>query len=137
MARGKEMPSLHSIFVGYYRANPKWLRKGRNDKVLEQFAKDYPNHPIDKSVKQAMANVKSRIKKGPKGRRGRKQRQEMFHQAVIASKASAKAPKPLAMLEEQIDDCMILVKQIGRESLPEIYHSLRRARNAVVMMLEG
>ena len=135
MAKRKKH-SLNGIFTRYYRAHPEWLTAD-NEIVLEQFKKDYPNRQIEKPVKQAMYNVKSRLKGGEEGRTKRKQRHAAINQAVASSKVNGKSRGPLGMLEEQIDDCMHLAKQIGREVMHDILVNLHRARNRVVMMVEG
>jgi hypothetical protein len=135
--RRRKGPSLASIFTQYFLDHPDWLSSGKNEIVVSQFSRDHPGIEVDKKVKQAMYNVKSRINKGEVGRQRRKMTKLAARQLVAAAGKNAKPLAPLNLLEEQIDDCMILAKQIGREQMHGVLHALRIARNAVVVMLEG
>ncbi len=135
--RRKNGPSLASIFTQYFLDHPDWLNAGKNEIVIKQFTIDHPSLEVDKRVKQAMYNVKSRMNKGEVGLKRRKQSKMAARQLVAAAGRSDRPLAPLAMLEEQIDDCMILAKQIGRERMDHVLHALHSARNAVVVMLES
>ena len=54
----------------------------------------------------------------------------------VAAASSADAPRqgvrPLELLEEQIDECLVLAKEVDRDGLASVIALLRRARNEVV-----
>jgi hypothetical protein len=135
--RRRKGPSLSGIFTQYFVDHPDWLSSDKNEIVVGQFSRDHPEIEVDKKVKQAMYNVKSRMNKGDVGRQRRKMSKLAARQVVATAGKNAKPMAPLNLLEEQIDDCMILAKQIGREQMHHVLNALRSARNAVVVMLMG
>ena len=66
-------------------------------------------------------------------------RKKLRVKARAASKSSGKpfvkSTNRLEMLEEQIDDCLTVAKNLDRTGLEEVIHHLRRARNKVVWKL--
>ena len=137
MAKRRKGPSLAGIIKQYFRDHPEWLAAVETSAVVAQFKKDHPNKEVNKKVMQAIYNTKSTMKKGATGAAKRKQTKVAANQAVVAAKKAGTLRAPLTMLEEQIDDCMILAKQIDRERLHNVLGHLRSARNTVVVMLEA
>jgi hypothetical protein len=90
-------------------------------------------------VKTGLQNTKSVLRS-----QARKEKEaEKQGQGTMAS-ASAVVPAPttagspasrLERLEEQIDECLILAKDIDREDLKSVISLLRRARNEVVWQM--
>jgi len=122
MARRKRKRSgISSYFRQVFTDHPEWLNEKSNDPILEKYRLDHglsADSPVDKSVKSALANIKSIMRK--KGRdRGK-------------PKAAPRANVKLGTLEEMIDDCLTVAKTLDRVGLDEIIHTLRRARNQVV-----
>src|SRR5262249_21156566 len=96
------------------------------------------DHPGEKEVpqrvKQNLANVKSVLRTRLK-RRGRKKAEVQANGPGAPQKALAQVPAAssvLEQLEEQIDDCMALAKNLDRDGLGDVIGHLRRARNAIV-----
>jgi hypothetical protein len=137
MAKRRKGPSLAGIIKQYFADHPEWLAAQDTSAVVAQFKKDHPNKEVSKKVMQAIYNTKSTLRKGKKGAAKRKQTKAAANQLVTAAQKAGTPSAPLSMLEEQIDDCMILTKQIDRERLHNVLAHLRAARNAIVVMLEA
>src|SRR5579871_4595718 len=103
MAKKRKGPSLLGIFKQYFHDHPEWLRTRSNDAVIAQFAVDHPDIEADKRVKQAMFNAKNHMKKGKKGRAGRR-RQVAIIQAAVNSPHPQ--DNPLQLLENHVDECL-------------------------------
>jgi hypothetical protein len=136
MAKRRKGRSLAGIIKQYFHDYPEWLAAPETSAVVAQFKKDYPNKQISKKVMQAIYNTKSTLRKGPTGAAKRKQSKAAAYQVVAAAKKAGTPHSALSTLEEQIDDCLILAKQIGREQLHNVVGHLRAARNTIVVMLE-
>jgi hypothetical protein len=116
--------------AGYFRkvfaARPEWLNEKSNDLVLAKYRADHglpPDAPVKKNVKANLANLKSVLRK--KSRRG-------GTAASATTMASTRSGHRLEKLEEMIDDCLSVAKNLDREALEQIIGLLRRARNEVV-----
>jgi len=127
-------PSFLGIFKQYFSDHPEWLRTRSNDDVMAQFSKDHPKFEADKRIKQAMFNAKNHMKKGKKGRLGRRQKVAEITAAMKEPQASNGA---LQMLENHVDDCLAMARTVGHESIREIINHLHRARNMLVMKIEA
>ena len=135
MARKKrEGPSLLGIFKEYFTQHPEWLRKRSNDIVIAQFQTDYPDMEVTPRIKQAMFNAKNYMKRGKKGRRRRRRKVEMVQAAMARPYRKTGA---LQLLEGQIDDCLAMARQIGRDEIGDAINHLHRARNIIVMRIES
>jgi hypothetical protein len=127
--------TVSGYFRRVFKENPRLLKTRSNDELLNAWLADHPGEKeVPQRVKQNLANVKSVLrKKGHK--RGRRPKEEQ-PQAVAMAHAPAKKPsRGLEHLEEQIDDCLTVAKQMGREGLEHVIRLLRQARNAVVWKL--
>jgi hypothetical protein len=133
MARRKG-PSLLGIFKQYFHDHPDWLQTRDNEAVLSQFSKDHPKIELDQRVKQSMFNAKSVMKKGPKGRLGRKLKVAEITAAMNVPHAGSGA---LHLLENHVDDCLAMARAIGHESIHDIVSHLHRARNMLVLKIEA
>jgi hypothetical protein len=130
--RRRSGESKSAYFRKVFTEKPQWLDQKSNDEVIARYRADHNmagGVDVGKSVKQAMANMKSILRKEARGgskvkaRRGR----------PLAAVVSVPTGKPrLETLEEQIDDCMVIAKHLDREGLDEVIRLLRYARNAVV-----
>jgi len=127
-------PSLQGIFKQYFHDHPEWLRTRSNDEIIAQFSKDHPKIEADNRVKQAMFNAKNHMKKGGKGKRGRKRKVEMINAAIKAPKLGHGA---LQILENHVDDCLAMARTVGAESIREVIGHLHRARNMLVLKIEA
>jgi hypothetical protein len=123
--------SKRGTVAGYFRqvfaAQPEWLKEKSNDPILAKYRIDHGmavDAPIEKSVKANLANLKSVLRKKSR-RRGKAA-------AGGTAVASTRSGHRLEKLEELIDDCLTLAKNLDREALEHIISLLRRARNEVV-----
>jgi hypothetical protein len=146
MAKGKQNQSNPGAdggetIAGYFRkifAKKPSLLKGRsNDELLKQWLADHPQEKeVPRNVKAGLQNVKSVLRS-----RGRKGKQAAQAKEARAASQTAAETKPvrnatplskLEALEEHIDECLTLAKIIDRDTLHDVIHHLRRARNLVV-----
>ena len=141
-ATGKEngRPGGETV-SGYFRQvfkdNPKWLKARSNDDVLARWLKDHPGETeVPEKVRQNLANVKSLLRKADRQKPGatKKESRPAEPNAVPAA-APRKGVRGLESLEEQIDECLTLAKNLDREGLSSVINLLRRARNEVVWIM--
>jgi len=128
--------SLNGTFRQYFRDHPEWLQVKKNDAVLAKFAADHPKIPLNKKVKQAMANAKNLERHGgTTGTKG-KHRKIAKMQAMMAANGRG-AGNALQLLEDHVDDCLAMAKQIGMGQIGDVIRHLHRARNILVVAIEG
>ena len=128
---------------GYFRRifkeHPKLLVTRSNDEVLSRWLADHPGQKVvPPNVQRHLSNVKSILRKKRRKKLGKPKGVEQAGavQAVSThSKPSKIAPKGLEALEEQIDDCLTVAKNMDREGLDVVIRLLRNARNGVVWTL--
>jgi hypothetical protein len=141
---GARAENVAPYFRALFQTEPKLLKQRSNKVPLERWHADHPQFKeIPDNVKTGLANIKSVMRKGLRKRRGRK--------AAAAEPAAAgavrsagpvflsrtAADRKLEQLEIQIDECLTLAKNLDREGLAGVIHTLRRARNAVVWKAGG
>ena len=134
MGRRRKGPSLLGIFKDYFNERPDWLQTRSNDAVVERFAADHPDIPVDKRVKQAMFNAKNFMKKGQPGRRGRRAKVAIINAAIASNSPKMDA---LQILETHVDECLAMARAIGKEAIGAVIGHLHRARNMLVMKIES
>ena len=125
---------------GYFRRvfaeNPKWLGTRSNDDVLARWLKDHPGETaVPEKVRQNLSNVKSLLRKTHRKKPGRPKNESPLRRADLracARCAARRGARGLESLEEQIDECLTLAKNLDREGLSSVINLLRRARNEVV-----
>ena len=137
MAKRRKTKSLSGTIRQYLTDHPEWLSSQDTSQVVAQFEKDHPKKKVDKYVMQAIYNVKSSMRKGPTGAAKRQQSKAAAKHIVQSAAKTGKNGTPLVHLEEMIDDCMILARQINQENLVPALMDLRRARNSVVRIQVG
>jgi hypothetical protein len=135
MAKRRKRKSLAAVFKQYYSEHPEWLEGDGNAKAIAQFEQDYPTRKVNSKVRQAMYNVKSALKKGETGAGKRGKKKVPPREMAAAARRTVRSSAPLSMLEAQIDECMFLARDIGKERMQAVLEDLHRARNAVVLML--
>jgi hypothetical protein len=131
MARKKgSEPSISSDFRRYFKDHPSWLKAGSNKAVFQLWMDEHPGQEITKSVRQAMANVKSSMKQ--KKRRGRPAKEEpsLLLEAPVDSRENA-----LELLEYAIDDCLSTARTLDAKGLDKVISHLRLARNEIVLKM--
>jgi hypothetical protein len=111
MARNKvDKPSTSGIFKKIFAEHPELLGASNLDSVIELFQRENPNVEVTPKIRQIAANIKSTLKK--KGAGG----------------ANPGGPA-LERLEDKIDSCIALAKEISVRDLRNVIWLLRRARN--------
>jgi hypothetical protein len=122
---------------GYFRKlfeqNPKWLAERSNQALLDRWLRDHPGQQeVPEPVKQNLANVKSVLRKKLREKSGGAGRASQPAAAASPAEAPRQGVRRLESLEEQIDECLVLAKELDREGLASVIALLRRARNEVV-----
>ena len=126
--------SISAYFRKVFDENPKLLKTRSNQELYDRWLQDHPGETkVPEKVRQNLSNVKSVLRKKSRKRGRRKTATEAADTAVFATApAVRKLSKGLDLLEEQIDDCLSMAKQLDREGLANVISMLRRARNEVV-----
>jgi hypothetical protein len=128
--RRRRKKSLSGYFKQVISENPSWLDgEGTNALILEQFQKDRPSKAITTKIKANLANVKSLLRREKRGRGRGKASSTLAKAGVLIGFA---ATRSLAGLEESIDECLLLAKNLDRHGLDHVIRLLRNARNHVV-----
>jgi hypothetical protein len=118
-----------------FKENPKWLAARSNDEILARWLKDHPGETVvPERVKKNLSNVKSLLRQAhhKKPGKGQKESQPAGLTAATSAAAPRKGVRGLETLEEQLDECLTLAKNLDREGLSSVINLLRRARNEVV-----
>jgi hypothetical protein len=131
MAR-KKAETISGYFRKVFQENPKLLDSRSNAELLERWLRDHPDEKeVSNRVKTGLANIKSVLRKKHK-RRGRRKAEQPVASAADGAAAPRSTGRRLEHLEEAIDECLTLAKNMDREGLASIIGLLRRARNEVV-----
>jgi hypothetical protein len=129
--------SVASYFRAIFEANPQLLKRRSNDTLVDQWAADHPDDPeMPQRIKYIMSNTKSLMRKKLRKRKGKKQPAAAVAwvsetESMVETPAAA-GYEGLELLEEKIDDCMTLAKNLDRQGLAGVIELLRRGRNEVV-----
>jgi hypothetical protein len=132
-------------FRRLFRADPKLLKKDTNAQLFERWLQDHPGHKeVPDNIKAILHNLKSVLRRKRKQRRAEKAQATPAAVAMVVSATATRAPAAtpkagasLTRLEEQIDRCLAVAREMDREGLAEVIDRLRAARNAVVRMAGG
>jgi hypothetical protein len=130
-----EVENISAYFRMVFKEKPKWLEGRSNAEVLARWLKDHPGETeVSGRVKQNLSNVKSLLRNKLRNQPGKatKERQPDEPAAATSVAAPRKGVRGLETLEEQLDECMTLAKNIDREGLDDVINLLRKARNKVV-----
>jgi len=125
------------------------MLKGRsNDELLKRWLSDHPGETeVPAKVKANLANIKSVLRNKHRKKADKKAGQvteraettqgQKGHGVLPRRNREAPSPtsNPLEQLEEQIDECLTLAKNLDREGLEHVIRLLRSARNDVVWMM--
>jgi hypothetical protein len=134
---------------GYFRAvfleNPQFLEERSNDEIVDRWLADHPSESeVPNRIRNILANVKSVMRKDRREAAGLKKSkqprasvvaQEMPAEDLAAPAGTMTGNEGLEHLEEAIDDCLTLAKNLDRDLLADVINYLRRARNQVVWKL--
>ena len=126
--------TVSGYFRQVFKENPRWLEGRSNDEVLARWLRDHPGETeVPKNVKQNLSNVKSVLRQAQRKKSGAAKKESRPAEPNAAPAAAPrKAVRGLESLEEQIDECLTLAKNLDREGLSSVINLLRRARNEVV-----
>jgi len=132
--------SVMGYFREIYRANPKLLKVRSNEEVYRRWLADHPDYSeVPEKIKNGLANLKSLMRKNkPKRTYNKSKGEAKFPAAATPSNGTPTlhvSVSKLEGLEQQIDDCIVLAKNLDREGLENVIRSLRRARNEIVIRL--
>src|SRR5262245_23658191 len=129
--------SVSGYVKALFKENPSLLKSTSNEAIFERWLKDHPGQKeVPDRVKGILFNVKSKLRKKLGAKRGRPRKEErptVEGQPAAAAPVRRPATRGLESLEERIDDCLTLAKNIDREGLEAVIDLLRRARNGVVV----
>ena len=147
MAKGKQTPhaaagqdngqpeGIRGYLRRLFQENPKWLAARSNDEMLARWLEDHPGETeVPRRVKKNLSNVKSLLRqaRGKKPGEPKQERQPAGATAAASAAAPRSAAPGLETLEEQLDECLTLAKNLDRQCLSSVINLLRRARNEVV-----
>ncbi len=128
--------SPFAYFRVKFRENPHLLEKKNNDEMFDMYRKDHglsEDDDIPKKVKDALANTKSQEKKKLREGGGTTTSGRGRGRGPGKPRATTGgSPRGLEKLEEQIDECLHIVRSMGREDMDPIVQSLKQARNLVI-----
>lgn len=126
-----------AYFREIFRKKPGLLNERSNKVLLKQWLKDHPGQTeVPKSVKANLANLKSVLRSKKRSKVASKEQAALPPgQQQTKVKKVPTGKQPLEQLEFQIDEAMILAKEIDRDRLDSVIGHLRSARNEVVWKL--
>jgi hypothetical protein len=133
-----------AYFRRLFKENPKLLKGSDNSELLDRWLRDRPGHKeVPVNVKYILHAVKSSVRNKLRQRRAEKAQATPAVAPVVSARpapppaAARRAGASLTRLEEQIDACLAVAREMDREGLVEVIDRLRSARNAVVRMAGG
>jgi hypothetical protein len=128
--------SIQGYFRRLFQENPRLLKSRSNEELLERWLNDHPGHTeVPKQVKSGLANLKSVLRSKQRQRKGRQVEEQPEESPAPQAQEPVSPPaegNPLEQLEEQIDECLTLARNLDRTGLESVIQLLRRARNEVV-----
>jgi hypothetical protein len=123
--------SIQGYFKRILRENPKLLKGRSNQELLRRWQEDHPGKELTRSVKIGAQSAKG-VLRSKRRRRAPKAAEQTPSAATPVRASDRRKSHDLETLEEQIDDCLRLAKQLDREGLQDVIRQLRKARNMVV-----
>jgi hypothetical protein len=136
MPRGKAKEgSVSGWFREHYTANPELLKIKSNKEVFQAWKDAHGGREPGKREQQALANVKSSLKKKFKvGKRGRKKQALVNAASDMVQPTRPTTPKDkLEKLEYAIDRCLDMARNLEDPELAQAVKYLRLARNDVIL----
>jgi hypothetical protein len=136
-----EAPQAGGSVSGYFKAifkeNPSLLKSTNNEEIFDRWLKDHPEEKeVPDRVKGILFNVKSKLRKKRGAKRGRPRKEEqptVEGQPAEVAVVHRPPTRRLESLEERIDDCLTLARNLDGEGLEAVIDLLRKARNGVVV----
>lgn len=110
--------------------------KGANETLRDIWLKDHPGQTeVPANIVANLANVKSQLR----SKRGKTKRTATAAEtAVPAAAVPTNTParqRALQALEDRIDDCLMLARDLNQPDLANVIDRLRKARNEVVVQI--
>ena len=124
MKKGSLSSEIREVML----SNPKLLKQRSNQWIKDGWLERHKGKGLPANFDSVMANVKSNMKSRKKQR---KAKQAMDPNGT--EKVAVSSDRKLSLLEDQIDDCMIMARNLHRTDLDEVVRFLKRARNKVVL----
>lgn len=139
--------SIHGYFRPIFKENPKLLKQRSNEALYERWLKNHPGEEeAPEKVKQGLSNLKSALRAKLR-RQGRKPREEQSSRLAtridlpdvfsLTVKKWVRGAHRLDILEAQIDEALLLAKQLDPAGLDDVIWLPRAARNRVIVQIEG
>ena len=117
-------------------AQPSGSRKNCWRRAVRRFGFRLGRGILARVLELVQPGVDAALRKKLRKKRGRPKKTS---QPVVATVALVEAPRKsarrLEALEEQIDECMALAREVDREGLADVIALMRRARNKVVWQM--
>jgi hypothetical protein len=136
MPRGKAQEgSVSGWFRDYYTTHQELLKSNKNAGVFQAWSDAHGGREPGKSEKQALANVKSTLKKKfGVGKRGRKKKIMVNAESDMVTASRPMTPShTLERLEYAIDRCLDMARNLEDPELAQVVKFLRLARNDVIL----
>ena len=116
--------NVSAYFKPILMENPKLLNGKSNQELLNRWLADHPEETeVPNRIKAILSNLKSVLRKKLRKKPGRKKTEEQVVETVVVLEPAEPvetADQALESLEEQIDDCMSVAKNLDREGLDEV-----------------
>jgi hypothetical protein len=137
MGKAKSEPSMSSWFRTTFGHRPDLVRKkGSNEEIEAMWRAAHPGKDFSKRHRQAMANVKSAMKKT--GRKGKRRAQQADGSAMVQAARPVRASTggSLEHLEEAIDRCLSTARGMEDRDpdIHKVVRNLRLARNELILI---
>src|SRR4051794_39530689 len=109
MARRKgKGESISGYFRPLFAEHPEWLHGTSNDAILAKYREDHGmalDAPVDKNIKQNLANLKSNLRKqGRQKRRGRPPKSNGLVSAAVITATPVIVHRPDALVLETLEE---------------------------------
>jgi hypothetical protein len=128
--------SIAAYFTEILKNRPDLLKKRENDEIFEIYLEAHPGETVvPKNVVQGLSNVKSKLRKLLKARKGGRPKSKASPSNGETFRPSRNGTRGLEELEHLIDNCLHLARGADRDDFEQIIQHLRLARNQVVHKL--
>ncbi|HLJ97331.1 MAG TPA: hypothetical protein VKU02_29500 [Gemmataceae bacterium] len=126
--RSKGGETVSGYFRKIFAQHPELLDSKSNQVLVERWKADHGATAMPNPIRSNLANLKSLLRK--RRRLGLGIGEQSAAPAAVSTRS--RASNGLETLEEQIDDCLTMAKNLDRTGLGEVIDLLRMARNKVV-----
>ncbi|HEV3256999.1 MAG TPA: hypothetical protein VG013_08985 [Gemmataceae bacterium] len=133
--RRKRRGRISSFFRPIFEADPALLYQPSNADLIAHWMEAHPRHTEVhlKRVKQNLANLKSQMRKKDREEGGKGRKAAAAAAGATQTTNAVPGGRPtMDRLEEYIDECLTMARNLDRSGLQDVIKLLRRARNEVV-----